>query len=251
MSTAFLGYVLPWGQMRYWGATVITSLFSAFPYVGDSLVLWLWGGFAVGNATLTRFFSLHFLIPFFVAALAAVHIWYLHGTGRNNPLGLSSGADKIPFHSYFTFKDVLGFIIFLFALSFFVFFYPFLLGEPDNFIAANAMSTPSHIVPEWYFLFAYAVLRAIPNKLGGVVGLLCSVLLLATTPLNKSYFKSRAFYPVNKSFFWLWVLSFFLLTYRGACPVEAPYVLLSKVSSLVYFSYFLSIRTRRLTDRSL
>ena len=240
MAAAFLGYVLPWGQIRFWGATVITNLFSAFPYFGPDLVLWLWGGFAVDNATLTRFFTFHFMVPFIVAAMAAVHIFFLHTTGRNNPLGVNSDAEKIPFHWYYRIKDVVGFVVLLSLLLRLVLFSPNYLGEPDNFIAANPIVTPPHIVPEWYFLFAYAILRSIPNKLGGVLGLFGSLLILLSLPvLHINSLKGTAYYPFAKMLFWRFVISFFMLTLGGAWPVEYPYVAVSQFFSVYYFSFFL------------
>ena len=240
MGSAFLGYVLPWGQMSFWGATVITNLFSALPYVGEEVVQWLWGGFAVDNATLTRFFTLHFATPLLVAATVIVHIFILHSTGRNNPLGVVSSSDKVPFHWYFTIKDVLGFLFLLRALIFLVIFAPNVLGEPDNFIAANPLLTPAHIVPEWYFLFAYAILRSVPNKLGGVVGLFASMLVLLTVPfIMKSTLKSSSFYPFGKILFWCLVVSFLILTVGGAWPVDFPYVLTRQLFSVLYFMFFI------------
>jgi len=251
MASAFLGYVLPWGQIRYWGATVITNLFSALPYIGDILVYWLWGGFSVNNATLTRFFTLHFLIPILVALIVVVHLILLHNTGRNNPLGLNSRTDKVPFHWYFTIKDILGFIVILASLAFFVLFYPYLFREPDNFIEANPLLTPAHIVPEWYFLFAYAILRSIPNKLGGVVGLFASIMLLLLLPLmNNNTLKGNAYYPMNKGLHWVFVLSMIILTFGGSWPVDEPYITTTRFISIVYFSfYILFLPLRRLTDQ--
>nr|YP_009172423.1 cytochrome b [Sinergasilus polycolpus]ACB99591.1 cytchrome b [Sinergasilus polycolpus]ALG63353.1 cytochrome b [Sinergasilus polycolpus] len=240
MASAFLGYVLPWGQMSFWGATVITNLFSAIPWLGNDIVTWLWGGFAVNNATLTRFFSLHFLMPFVVAALSGVHLLYLHTTGSSNPLGVNSNLDKIPFHPYFTVKDLLGYFICMFAFLLIVFQAPWLLGDPENFIPANPLVTPLHIQPEWYFLFAYAILRSIPNKLGGVVALALSVMVLYVVPLYKtSLTKSLSFKPIAKLMFWLLVVVVFLLTWIGARPVEDPYVLTGQVLTILYFSYFM------------
>ena len=253
IASAFLGYVLPWGQIRFWGATVITNLFSAFPYFGEDLVTWLWGGFSVNNATLTRFFTFHFVAPMLVAATVVIHIFMLHRTGRNNPLGVVSSADKIPFHWYFTIKDLVGFITILAALMALVLFRPNLLGEPDNFILANPISTPAHIVPEWYFLFAYAILRSVPNKLGGVVGLFASLLMLLTLPfLNKNTLKGNAFYPLSKVLHWLFVLSFFMLTVGGAWPVEEPYVSTRRLFSFIYFSFFvLNLPLRMRADKAI
>ena len=253
IAAAFLGYVLPWGQIRFWGATVITNLFSAFPYFGPRLVTWLWGGFAVDNATLTRFFTFHFIVPFIVAAIAGIHIFFLHSTGRNNPLGLNSNPEKVPFHWYYSVKDVVGFVVILFLLLFLVLFDPNYLGEPDNFIAANPMVTPPHIVPEWYFLFAYAILRSIPNKLGGVLGLFGSLLVLLVLPfIHVNRIKRNTFYPLSKIFFWVFVVSFLMLTLGGAWPVEDPYVSVSQFFSLVYFFFFLVVTPlRSLWDSSI
>ena len=246
IAAAFLGYVLPWGQIRFWGATVITNLFSAFPYFGPSLVTWLWGGFAVDNATLTRFFTFHFMVPFIVAAMAGIHIFFLHTSGRNNPLGLNSNPEKVPFHWYYTIKDVVGFVVIVFFLFSLVMFDPNYLGEPDNFIAANPIVTPPHIVPEWYFLFAYAILRSIPNKLGGVIGLFGSLLILLFLPfIHVNGIKANTFYPVSKTFFWIFVISFYILTLGGAWPVEDPYVKVSQFFSFVYFLFFLVVTPLR------
>nr|ADX36081.1 cytochrome b [Haliotis diversicolor supertexta] len=241
MATAFLGYVLPWGQMSFWGATVITNLFSAIPYIGGELVQWMWGGFAVDNATLVRFFSLHFLVPFMIAGMSILHLLFLHETGSNNPLGLNSDGDKVPFHFYHTVKDLVGFLVLLFFLMLLVFFDPFLLGDPENFIPANPLVTPVHIQPEWYFLFAYAILRSIPNKLGGVVALAMSVVILFVVPLFHSG-KSRSFcfYPLNQILFWCFVGILFILTWIGACPVEPPYEGIGRVFTVLYFVYYLA-----------
>nr|YP_009564047.1 cytochrome b [Puerulus angulatus]QAX91410.1 cytochrome b [Puerulus angulatus] len=239
MATAFLGYVLPWGQMSFWGATVITNLFSAIPYVGTDLVQWIWGGFSVGNATLTRFFTFHFLLPFLVSASSAVHILFLHQSGSNNPLGISSQPDKVPFHPYFSFKDIVGFMVFLMALVLLTLLNPYLLGDPDNFIPANPMSTPAHIQPEWYFLFAYAILRSIPNKLGGVIALVLSVAILLVLPFTHfSKFRSLTFYPLNQFMFWSLISVLILLTWIGARPVEDPYIITGQLLTVIYFSYF-------------
>jgi len=239
IATSFLGYVLPWGQISFWGATVITNLFSAIPYIGGDLVQWIWGGFAVDRATLTRFFSLHFLLPFTVAGITIIHLLFLHQTGRNNPLGLNSNFDKIPFHPYFTSKDLFGFIFILILLSIICLFYPWGLGDPENFIPANPLVTPIHIQPEWYFLIAYAILRSIPNKLGGVVALAISIIILIICPfIYKSKFRGLVFYPVNKALFWIHINVWVLLTWLGACPVEDPYIFLSQIFSLMYFTYY-------------
>nr|YP_010254536.1 cytochrome b [Lysmata debelius]QUA00606.1 cytochrome b [Lysmata debelius] len=239
MGTAFLGYVLPWGQMSFWGATVITNLASAIPYIGTDLVQWIWGGFAVDNATLTRFFTFHFLFPFMVAAATMVHILFLHQTGSNNPLGISSQVDKVPFHPYFSFKDIVGFLVMVASLVVLTLLNPYLLGDPDNFIPANPLVTPAHIQPEWYFLFAYAILRSIPNKLGGVVALVMSVAILFLLPFtHKAKFRSLSFYPLNQIMFWSLVATVMLLTWIGARPVEDPYILTGQILTVIYFSYY-------------
>lgn len=239
MATAFLGYVLPWGQISFWGATVITNLFSAIPYLGGDLVQWIWGGFAVDNATLTRFFSLHFLLPFVVAGLRIVHLLFLHQTGRNNPIGVNRNFDKLTFHPYFTSKDVFGFFVMFFGLRVICFACPWLLGDPENFIPANPLVTPVHIQPEWYFLIAYAILRAIPNKLGGVIALALSIAILIICPfIYVRKFRGYAFYPLNKWLFWVHINVWVLLTWLGARPVEDPYILLGQVFSCVYFAYY-------------
>nr|AMP43753.1 cytochrome b [Leptogaster longicauda] len=240
MATAFMGYVLPWGQMSFWGATVITNLLSAIPYLGTNLVQWVWGGFAVDNATLTRFFTFHFILPFIVAAATMIHLLFLHQTGSNNPLGINSNMDKIPFHPYFSFKDILGFIVLLASLTLLTLISPYLLGDPDNFIPANPLVTPVHIQPEWYFLFAYAILRSIPNKLGGVIALVMSIAILAILPFyHLSKFRGIQFYPMNQMMFWFMVGIVILLTWIGARPVENPYILIGQVLTLLYFSYYL------------
>nr|ATL15434.1 cytochrome b [Callosobruchus analis] len=239
MATAFLGYVLPWGQMSFWGATVITNLVSAIPYLGTTIVQWIWGGFAVDNATLTRFFTFHFLLPFIVTALIIIHLLFLHQTGSNNPLGTIKNIDKIPFHPYFTFKDILGMLIMLFLLVFLTLHSPYYLGDPDNFTPANPLVTPAHIKPEWYFLFAYAILRSIPNKLGGVIALVLSIAILYIMPFtNKKKFNSNQFYPMNKLLFWTMVTIIFLLTWIGARPVEDPYIMIGQLLTILYFLYY-------------
>nr|ARH54206.1 cytochrome b [Coleoptera sp. 2 AH-2016] len=239
MGTAFLGYVLPWGQMSFWGATVITNLVSAIPYLGSSIVQWLWGGFAVDNATLTRFFSLHFLLPFIITALVMIHLLFLHQTGSNNPLGLNSNIDKLPFHPYFSWKDMSGFIILMACLTILTIKSPYLLGDPDNFTPANPLVTPVHIQPEWYFLFAYAILRSIPNKLGGVISLVLSIAILYILPFsNNMKMLSSQFYPINKFLFWSIVSIIFLLTWIGARPVEDPYIIVGQILTVLYFFYY-------------
>lgn len=240
IGTAFIGYVLPWGQISFWGATVITNLLSAVPYLGIDLVQWVWGGFAVDNATLTRFLSFHFILPFIVVAFTIIHLLFLHQSGSNNPLGLNSNIDKIPFHPYFTFKDIVGFLIIILIMFILTLINPYLLGDPDNFIPANPLVTPVHIQPEWYFLFAYAILRSIPNKLGGVIALVLSIAILFILPfyhLNK--FQGNQFYPINKILYWTIVVTIILLTWIGARPVEDPYVITGQILTVVYFSYYL------------
>nr|URT60205.1 cytochrome b [Gortyna sp.] len=240
MATAFMGYVLPWGQMSFWGATVITNLLSAIPSLGVMLVNWIWGGFAVDNATLTRFYTFHFLLPFIILMMTMIHLLFLHQTGSNNPLGMNSNLDKIPFHPFFTFKDLIGFIILLFLLSILTLTNPYLLGDPDNFIPANPLVTPVHIQPEWYFLFAYAILRSIPNKLGGVIALVMSILILIILPFtfNKKI-QGIQFYPINQMLFWFMVTIIILLTWIGARPVEDPYIITGQLLTIFYFSYFI------------
>lgn len=239
IATAFLGYVLPWGQISFWGATVITNLLSAIPYIGKILVEWIWGGFAVDNATLIRFFTLHFILPFGIAALTILHLLFLHETGSNNPLGLNRDRQKIPFHSYYRFKDLVGFIILFICLSFLVLFFPQLLSDPENFIPANPLVTPIHIQPEWYFLFAYAILRSIPNKLGGVLALVISIAILFILPFTHSAkIRSITFYPVNQIIFWRLLGIFLILTWIGACPVEPPFEQIGQIFTVLYFIYF-------------
>nr|YP_010417542.1 cytochrome b [Junonia cytora]USF17610.1 cytochrome b [Junonia cytora] len=240
MATAFMGYVLPWGQMSFWGATVITNLLSAIPYLGTMLVNWIWGGFAVDNATLTRFYTFHFLFPFIIMMLTMIHLLFLHQTGSNNPLGINSNLDKIPFHPFFTFKDLIGFIILILLLTLLTLINPYLLGDPDNFIPANPLVTPIHIQPEWYFLFAYAILRSIPNKLGGVIALVMSILILIILPFtfNKKI-QGIQFYPLNQILFWSLITIIILLTWIGARSVEAPYIITGQILTILYFSYFI------------
>nr|YP_009681754.1 cytochrome b [Eustenogaster scitula]ARO89849.1 cytochrome b [Eustenogaster scitula] len=240
MATAFLGYVLPWGQMSFWGATVITNLLSAIPYIGNNIVLWLWGGFSINNATLNRFFSFHFILPFIIMLIVMIHLMFLHSTGSSNPLGMNSKLYMIPFHIYFTLKDILGMMIIMMILSIMSLQYPFLLNDPDNFILASPMVTPPHIKPEWYFLFAYAILRSIPNKLGGVLALFSSILILFILPFNsKNLLNSSKFNLINQLTFWTFCTSFFMLTWTGGCMIEYPFIQISQFFTIMYFSYFI------------
>nr|YP_006493355.1 cytochrome b [Thitarodes renzhiensis]ADK97540.1 cytochrome b [Thitarodes renzhiensis] len=240
MATAFMGYVLPWGQMSFWGATVITNLLSALPYLGSMLVNWIWGGFAVDNATLTRFYTFHFLLPFILMMMTMIHLLFLHQYGSNNPLGINSNLDKIPFHPYFSFKDLFGFIMMMMILMLLTLWNPYILSDPDNFIPANPLVTPIHIQPEWYFLFAYAILRSIPNKLGGVIALIMSIAILFILPFtfNKK-FQGNQFYPMNKILFWNMLIIIIMLTWIGARPVENPYILTGQMLTIMYFLYYL------------
>lgn len=244
MATAFMGYVLPWGQMSYWGATVITNLFSAFPVVGETIVTFLWGGYSVDNPTLNRFFSLHYLMPFVILGLVVVHVVALHIHGSNNPTGVDVKTEKdtIPFHPYYTVKDFFGFGVFFLVFAYFVFFAPNYLGHPDNYIPADPMVTPAHIVPEWYFLPFYAILRAIPDKLGGVVLMFGSLLILFALPwLDSSKVKSGNYRPLFKLFFGLFTINFVVLGYLGGKPPEGIYVILARLATFYYYAYFLLI----------
>nr|AHZ45097.1 cytochrome b [Saimiri sciureus collinsi] len=236
MATAFMGYVLPWGQMSLWGATVITNLLSAIPYVGFNLVEWVWGGFSVDKATLTRFFTFHFVLPFIIAALATIHLLFLHETGSNNPSGMTSNPDKITFHPYYTIKDILGLILLLLLLMGLTLFMPDLLTDPDNYTLANPLSTPPHIKPEWYFLFAYAILRSIPNKLGGVLALVLSILVLMIIPTTHlSNQQSMTFRPITQIMFWVLTANLLTLTWVGGQPVEYPFTIIGQIASIMYF----------------
>nr|YP_636892.1 cytochrome b [Sirembo imberbis]BAC23202.1 cytochrome b [Sirembo imberbis] len=236
MATAFVGYVLPWGQMSYWGATVITNLLSVIPYFGTPIVEWLWGGFSVDNPTLKRFFSFHFTLPFVMLALSTLHILFLHETGSNNPIGLTNHTDKIPFHPYFVYKDLLGFVIMLTLLLCTALFYPNILGDPDNFAPADPFKTPKHIKPEWYFLFAYAILRSFPNKLGGVIALLLSILVLGLMPfLHTSVHRGMTFRPLGQILFWTFIADVLFLTWVGGMQSVPPFLVLARVASFLYF----------------
>nr|YP_009734534.1 cytochrome b [Acropyga smithii]QBG38702.1 cytochrome b [Acropyga smithii] len=239
MATAFLGYVLPWGQMSFWGATVITNLITTIPYLGNSITQWLWGGFSINNATLNRFYSFHFILPLIILLMMMLHLMFLHSTGSSNPLGTSSDLNKISFHSYFTFKDYITFILMIMIFSILNFEYPYVLSDPDNFSPSNPLITPIHIQPEWYFLFAYAILRSIPNKLGGVIALLSSILILYTLPLLNSTMNSMAFYPINQFLYWMFLNSFILLTWSGAQIIENPFMMISQILSIYYFIFFI------------
>lgn len=240
IATAFLGYVLPWGQISLWGATVITNLISTIPYIGSLIVQWVWGGFSINNATLNRFYTFHFILPFILTLFIILHLYALHTTGSSNPLGVKSNLNKIYFHNYFTLKDIIGFIIFSIIFFLIILQYPYILGDPDNFTLANPIVTPIHIQPEWYFLFAYAILRSIPNKLGGVLALLISIIILYFIPLNTQIIlNSFSFYPLNQIYFWLFINSFFLLTWFGAQVIEYPFILISQLLSIFFFIYFI------------
>ena len=245
MATAFMGYVLPWGQMSFWAATVITNLFSAIPLVGESITSWLWGGYAVGSPTLTRFFSLHYLMPFLIFGLVILHIWALHIPGNNNPVGIDikkPSKETVPFHPYIVIKDFYALLIFLIIFSGFVFFVPNVLGHPDNYIEANPMVTPSHIVPEWYLLPFYAILRSVPDKLGGVVVMFAAVFILMFLPwLDTSKVRSAVFRPLYKVFFWILVIDVIVLGYIGANPPEGMYLIIGRIATIYYFVHFILI----------
>ncbi|WP_428687390.1 cytochrome b [Roseibium sp.] len=244
MGTAFMGYVLPWGQMSFWGATVITNLFSAIPLVGEEIRTWLWGGFAVDNPTLNRFFSLHYLLPFMIFGVVLLHVWAFHTTGNNNPSGVQpkTKQDTVPFHPYYTVKDLYAIVVFMILFAWFAFYVPNYMGHPDNYIEANPLVTPAHIVPEWYFLPFYAILRAIPDKLGGVVAMFGSIAILFVLPwLDTSKVRSGTYRPLFKQFFWIFALVCVALGYLGAMPAEGTYVLLARICTAYYFAHFLII----------
>jgi len=244
MATAFMGYVLPWGQMSFWGATVITNLFSAIPLVGENIVIWLWGGFAVDNPTLNRFFSLHYLLPFMIFGVVLLHVWAFHTTGNNNPSGVQpkTKQDTIPFHPYYTVKDLFAIVVFLILFSWFAFYLPNYMGHADNYIEANPLVTPAHIVPEWYFLPFYAILRAIPDKLGGVIAMFGAIAVLFVLPwLDTSKVRSGAYRPLFKQFFWIFAINAVALGYLGAMPAEGWYVIFSRICTAIYFGYFLVV----------
>jgi ubiquinol-cytochrome c reductase cytochrome b/c1 subunit len=245
MATAFMGYVLPWGQMSFWGATVITNLFSAIPFIGESITTWLWGGYSVDNPTLNRFYSLHYLLPFLIFGLVVLHIWALHVPGNNNPTGIDvkkNSNETMPFHPYMVMKDLLALLLFIIVFLWFVFFAPNVLGHPDNYIEANPLVTPAHIVPEWYLLPFYAILRAIPSKLGGVIFMFSAIFILMLLPwLDTSKVRSAIFRPIYKKLFWLLVFVVILLGYLGAKPPEGIYLVLSRLATAYYFIHFLLI----------
>nr|AAL86417.1 cytochrome b [Psammophis condanarus] len=240
MATAFFGYVLPWGQMSFWAATVITNLLTAVPYLGTTMTTWLWGGFSINNPTLTRFFALHFILPFIITTMSSIHIMLLHNEGSNNPLGTNSDTDKIPFHPYHSYKDTLMLTILITTLLVIMTFLPDLLNDPENFSKANPMITPQHIKPEWYFLFAYSILRSIPNKLGGTLALLMSIVILTSTPFtHTSYIRSMTFRPLAQMTFWTLIATFIVMTWAATKPVEPPFTTIGQVTSILYFSFFI------------
>nr|ADB11259.1 cytochrome b [Aspidomorphus lineaticollis] len=240
MATAFFGYVLPWGQMSFWAATVITNLLTAIPYLGTTLTTWLWGGFSISDPTLTRFFALHFVLPFMIISVSSIHIILLHNEGSNNPLGTNPNIDKIPFHPYHSYKDLLMATTLMTSLFIIMSFFPNLFNDPDNFTKANPLITPQHIKPEWYFLFAYGILRSIPNKLGGTLALLMSIIILITTPFtHTSYTRSMTFRPMTQTLFWTFIATFITITWTATKPVEPPFVLISQLTSTIYFSFFI------------
>jgi len=237
MATAFLGYVLPWGQISLWGATVITNLIRAIPFIGTIIVEWVWGSFRVGKSTLNRFYSLHFILPFVIAIIVLIHLYFLHENGSTNPLGDLTHQNKVMFAPYFTYKDLVGFIIVFFILFVLIMYLPYNLGDPENFIKANEIVTPVHIIPEWYFLFAYAILRVIPRKLGGVIGLVFSIVVIYFFPFLSKYSKPRAYNFGYQCIFWGFIAIFLILTWLGGCPIEDPYIITAAVFSFLYFAF--------------
>nr|YP_008815727.1 cytochrome b [Pristaulacus compressus]AGZ13122.1 cytochrome b [Pristaulacus compressus] len=239
MMTAFLGYILPWGQMSFWGATVITNLLSTIPFLGNSLTLWIWGGFSIGPPTLSRFYSIHFILPFLILFFIIIHLMFLHLTGSNNPLGTNSNFYKIIFHPYFTFKDLLSYLIISFLFFINISWFPNQFLDPENFLKSNSLITPIHIQPEWYFLFAYSILRSIPNKLGGVIALIFSILIILILPyINMSKFNTLSFFILNQFLFWFFVNSVIILTWIGMCPVNYPFIYIGQIYTIFYFMYF-------------
>nr|YP_010034322.1 cytochrome b [Pseudoxenodon stejnegeri]QOW83900.1 cytochrome b [Pseudoxenodon stejnegeri] len=241
MATAFFGYVLPWGQMSFWAATVITNLLTAVPYIGTTLTHWLWGGFSINDPTLTRFFSLHFILPFAILSLSSIHIMLLHNEGSSNPLGTNSDIDKIPFHPYHSYKDMLMLISMLTLLFITLSLAPNILNDPDNFSKANPLVTPQHIKPEWYFLFAYGILRSIPNKLGGTVALVMSISILFAMPFtHTSHIRSMTFRPLSQLTFWALISVFIMITWTATKPVEPPFTIIGQTTSFLYFLFFIN-----------
>nr|YP_010254529.1 cytochrome b [Plagiopholis styani]QTZ98249.1 cytochrome b [Plagiopholis styani] len=240
MATAFFGYVLPWGQMSFWAATVITNLLTAIPYIGVTLTHWLWGGFSINDPTLTRFFSLHFILPFIIFSLSSIHIMLLHNEGSSNPLGTNSDIDKIPFHPYHSYKDMLMLTLMLTLLFITLSFMPDIMNDPDNFSKANPLVTPQHIKPEWYFLFAYGILRSIPNKLGGTLALIMSISILFTMPFtHTSHIRTMSFRPLSQLMFWTLIMIFMMMTWAATKPVEPPFTIISQTTSFFYFLFFM------------
>nr|AAU87489.1 cytochrome b [Lycophidion capense] len=241
MATAFFGYVLPWGQMSFWAATVITNLLTAVPYIGTSLTTWLWGGFSISDPTLTRFFALHFILPFTIISISSIHIMLLHNEGSSNPLGTNSDIDKIPFHPYHFYKDIFMFTSLITLLFIIMSFTPNLFNDPENFSKANPLITPQHIKPEWYFLFAYGILRSIPNKLGGTLALVMSIAILTTSPLtHTSNIRSMTFRPITQLTFWALIATFITITWAATKPVEPPFNTIGQITSILYFSFFIT-----------
>ena len=253
MATAFMGYVLPWGQMSFWGATVITNLFSALPVIGETIVTFLWGGYSVDNPTLNRFFSLHYLLPFMIFGVVVLHIWALHVVGQNNPTGVevkNVAKDTVPFTPYATVKDIFGMVVFMILFAWFVFYQPNFMGHADNYIPANPASTPAHIVPEWYFLPFYAILRAIPDKLGGVLAMGAAIVVLAFLPwIDTSKVKSMSYRPIGRQLFWAFVVVCIGLGYLGAMPAEGGYVIASQIFTVLYFGFFVALFVVGLFER--